>query len=282
MILRMKTLGSIVLLAALSAAACGESGISSPLADRNGPEAIEVGNRAFDYELYETAQNAYAIAGQSMPERLEPTYNSANTFYRQDRFRDAIDRYDELLSTGDSDLSDRVAFNLGNALYEAGDHEQAIEMYKQALRSNPDDGDAKHNLELALAHLPQPEEPESGDAQEPQPDQPQDEQEQAPQPQSDESPGDQPQPDQEEQAEQSPGETDGEPQEGDSNGEPPEDGESSELGEDQPQEPIVPPSGLTEEEATRLLNSVGEQTEPLRNAIQRRRLDPSPPPDREW
>ena len=147
---RIAVLLPIVLSIAVFAVGCGDAGIRSPMADNDGPEAIEVGNKAFSAEMYNTATNAYTIAGESMPDRSEPIYNTANTLYRQQRFREAIDLYDQILGGQNLELSDRTTFNVGNALYGAGEHEQAIEMYKQALRNNPDDLDAKHNLELAL------------------------------------------------------------------------------------------------------------------------------------
>ena len=259
-------------------------GSASLVADDEGPEAIEVGNKAFSAEMYEPALNAYKIAQEAMPERFEPMYNTANTLYRQQRFREAIELYDQILARPDSGLSDSTTFNVGNALYGASQPEQAIEMYKQALRNNPDDFDAKHNLELALAHLPQPPQPEQppeSSQEQPTPEPQQQE------PEDQEQEGNQQQPDQqnEGEAEENESENEGEPQEGDSEAEPTEpEGEPSEPGAgDQPLEEIVPPSGLTEEQARQLLEMVGESAEPLRNAIQRRSLlGIGTPPAQEW
>lgn len=44
-------------------------------------------------------------------------------------------------------------YNLGTAQMEAEDFPAAIESYKEALRLSPDNGDAKHNLELAMRKL---------------------------------------------------------------------------------------------------------------------------------
>ncbi len=50
----------------------------------------------------------------------------------------------------DAVLSADASFNLGNGLLDRGDLESAISAYEEALRRNPDHGDAKYNLELAL------------------------------------------------------------------------------------------------------------------------------------
>ncbi len=280
----MRHLIAVLLTTAMSATllvvGCGDTAL---IVDDEGAEAIEVGNKAFSAGMYEPALNAYEIAQESLPERSEPVYNTANTLYRQQRFREAIELYDQILARPDLKLSDWTTFNVGNALYGADQPEQAVEMYKQALRNNPDDFDAKHNLELALAHLPQPPQPEQAPESsqeqltpEPAPQQPPDSQ--AEQQQEGQ------QPDQQNEGEPQENEGEGEPQEGQPEADPTEpDGEPSEPGTgDQPLEEIVPPSGLTEEQARRLLEMVGESAEPLRNAIQIRRSIPGAPPAQEW
>ena len=258
-------------------------GVNSLIGGGDGPEAVEVGNKAFTAEMYDTALNAYEIAQESMPDRSEPTYNTANTLYRQQRYREAVDLYDQVLAGQVLELSDWTTFNTGNALYEAGDHEQAIEMYKQALRIDPDNFDAKHNLELALAHLPQPQQQEQESTtpqQQPTPEQQQQQQEEQQQ-----QPGQQ-QTDQQNEGEpqESEGQPEGEPQEGEPEGEMTEsETEPTEPGTgEQELEPIIPPTGLTEEQARRLLEMVGENAEPLRNAIQTMRSFPGNPPAQDW
>ncbi|MBZ0111644.1 MAG: tetratricopeptide repeat protein [Thermoanaerobaculia bacterium] len=49
-----------------------------------------------------------------------------------------------------TELAADANYNIGNALLESGDLENAIAAYEEALRRNPDHGDSKHNLELAL------------------------------------------------------------------------------------------------------------------------------------
>ena len=277
---RTAVLLAVTLFITLLLVGCGDTPL---IADDEGPTAIEVGNKAFSAEMFDTALNAYAIAQESMPDRAEPNYNTANTLYRQERFREAIEIYDQILGRQELELSTKSTFNVGNALYGAGDHEQAIEMYKQALRINPDDFDAKHNLELALAHLPQPPQPEqvpesSQGQPTPEP------QEQQPDSQSQQETEGPQQGDQQDEGDPQEGEAEGEPQEGDPEaGSTEPDDETAEPGTgDELLEPIVPPSGLTEEQARRLLEMVGENAEPLRNAIQSRRTYSGSPPAQEW
>ena len=273
-------------LLALLGAGCVAGGVvGNPLSNNDGSDAMEVGNKAFDANLFDAALNAYAIAEESMPERSEPLYNSANTMYRQERFREAIRMYDELLAGQDLKLADRTTYNAGNALYEAGEHEQAIEMYKQALRYDPNDVDAKHNLELALAHRVEPQPPPEQQQQDQQQQEQQQQQQQGQQQQEQQQQSQQDQQQQEGQPQE--GENEGEPQEGENEGEPqPGEGdpqsEADEPVSDESQWPIIPPSGMTEDQAMQLLESVGENSQPLRNAIERRRSSGSPPGGQSW
>ena len=273
---------------ALLGAGCAEGGVvGNPLSNNDGPEAMEVGNKAFDANLFDAALNAYAIAEESMPERSEPLYNSANTMYRQERFREAIRMYDELLAGQDLELADRTTYNAGNALYEAGEHEQAIEMYKQALRYDPNDMDAKHNLELALAHRVEPQPPPEQQQQDQQQQEQEQQQQQSQQQQEQQQQQSQQQQEQQQEGQPQEGENEGEPQEGENEGEPqPGEGdpqsEADEPVSDESQWPIVPPSGMTEDQAMQLLESVGENSQPLRNAIERRRSSSSPPGGQSW
>lgn len=54
---------------------------------------------------------------------------------------------------GSSALAPRAYYNLGNAQLAGGAAARAVEAYKQSLRLDPTNADAKHNLELALKQL---------------------------------------------------------------------------------------------------------------------------------
>ena len=284
------SLWTLAAFAILLVVGCAEGGIRNPLSDNDGPEAIDAGNRAFNANLYDAALNAYAIAGESMPERAEPMYNSANALYRQERFREAVRMYDQLLAGRDLELSGSATYNAGNALYGAGEHEQAIEMYKQALRHDPNDVDAKHNLELALAHRvePQPsQEEQQGQQQQDQQQQEQNQQQQQQQGQQEQQQQEQQegqqQPAENEDGQPQPSEDEGEPQPGEGDEAAPEESDDMPLeGDNQSDWPIIPPSGMTEDQAMQLLESIGENSMPLRNAIEQRRLYSAPPGGQNW
>ena len=57
------------------------------------------------------------------------------------------------LSQAELDLRAQAYYNMGNSFYRQGQFAEAIAAYKEALKLNPDDQDAKHNLELAQQQL---------------------------------------------------------------------------------------------------------------------------------
>lgn len=52
-------------------------------------------------------------------------------------------------------IAGRANYDLGNLAYRQQQYEQAIELYKNALRNNPNDENARHNLRLAQLKLKQ-------------------------------------------------------------------------------------------------------------------------------
>ncbi len=248
-----------------------------------GPASIREGNEAFEAEQYEQAQEAYDRALEAMPESPEVTYNSANTLYKQEQFGDARYKLDVSAETAEPSLSQYAAFNAGNSLYMSEDYEAAVEAYKQALRLDPKDQEAKHNLELALLRIEEQQEQEQQE-QEQEGNQEQEQEQEGNQEQEDgegNTPGQQQQ--QEQQPEDQEDSSDQEDQGSEEDGEPseetePEEGESSST-ESQSSPGEVPPTGMTEEQAEQLLESMADNTDTLRSRILHFQ---GSPPEQQW
>jgi len=74
-------------------------------------------------------------------------FDRANQAYRQGKFSEAIQEYEQILQRGS--VSGELLYNLGNAYYKAGNVGKAILNYERALRQMPTDDDLRHNLQLA-------------------------------------------------------------------------------------------------------------------------------------
>lgn len=115
------------------------------------------GNRLFAQGKYQDAEKAYLEAQASMPGRPELSYNLGNTLIKQQKFDQALQALRQAISKGDKSLQVKGWYNAGNALFDLGNFQNSAQAYIQALRLDPSDPDAKHNLELALKKMQQQE-----------------------------------------------------------------------------------------------------------------------------
>ena len=113
------------------------------------------GNRLFAQGKYQDAEKAYLEAQASMPGRPELSYNLGNSLIKQQKFDQALQALHQAVSKGDKSLQVKGWYNVGNALFDMGNFQNSAQAYIQALRLNPADRDAKHNLELALRKMQQ-------------------------------------------------------------------------------------------------------------------------------
>lgn len=77
----------------------------------------------------------------------EQRWQQAGTAYINNDFRRAVDLYEGLLA--DSVRSSRLYYNLANAYFKEGRLARSILNYHRALRLDPADEDARHNLAVA-------------------------------------------------------------------------------------------------------------------------------------
>ena len=111
---------------------------------------IAAGNKAYAAQDYETALQRYSAAQSQVPGQVESAYDAANTYYRQNVLDKAQQTLEPALAQPNNALAEFVHFNLGNIAYHAKQFDAAIAQYEAALRLQPNDRDAKYNLELAL------------------------------------------------------------------------------------------------------------------------------------
>jgi Ca-activated chloride channel family protein len=105
-------------------------------------------------ELYregklDEALAAFTQAQVESPDAAEIHYNIGNVHYRKEEMDKAVEEYRAALKGG-VDVQQPAHYNTGNVHYRGQDMPGAIEAYKQALKINPDDIEARQNLELAL------------------------------------------------------------------------------------------------------------------------------------
>ena len=240
-------------------------------------KAIKDANEAFENEDYEEALDAYEGIRADSPQRRELDYNIGNIQYRLDDYEKALEDLeaaDAPVYTDDDDSKDlyeKTQFNLGNASFQLEEYEQAIEQYKKVLKENPDDWNAKHNLELALRQFQEQQQQEQ-EQQQQQQDQQQGEGDQ---------PGSPDQPDEEGDEEQEGPDGDREGVGEDPEGE--QRGDGSEQDSQEFERPGANPQQqeMTPGQALQFLEAVGQNTDTLQSYLQRQ-FAPSSPVERDW
>lgn len=145
----MKALGVALALATVLAIA--------PASRAESPEAKNNrGNRLFEKGNHAEAEKAYLDAQVSAPGTPEILFNLGNALIKQNKYEKGLQALRQAISKGDRTIAKNGWFNAGNGLFSQGNYRDAIEAYTQALRIDPKDRDAKHNLEMALRRLQSP------------------------------------------------------------------------------------------------------------------------------
>lgn len=108
---------------------------------------VRKGNRQYNKGNYEQSIGRYEQALQAAPGQFEAIYNLGNALYKAERF----DRAEQTMqqAAADSLRADteraEAFYNLGNAQFKQQKYQEALESYKQSLRLNPSDMEAKYN-----------------------------------------------------------------------------------------------------------------------------------------
>ena len=114
----------------------------------------EKGSSLYQEERYDEAMKSFVDAQIESPEEPKLKYNLANTHYKMNNYEEAVKNYQDVAATAqDIQLEEKSLYNIGNALYRQGKLEEAIEFYKKALELDPDDQDAKYNLEFVREEI---------------------------------------------------------------------------------------------------------------------------------
>ncbi len=237
-------------------------------------QAIKRGNTHYEAEAYDAALEAYQSAAENRPEDAIARYNLGTTLYQKKQFEKAADEFRRSLDAADSVRRAQGYYNLGNAQVQLNDIEGAIRSYKSALRLNPVDLDAKHNLELALERLEQnsqQNQSESGDEGKDQQEQDQQQQNQ------DQQSGDEQEPNQQDQ--ENPSESEQQQQNQESS-------EQEATSEESPpqseQGATQQPVEMSQEDAIRLLEAVKDNEKEIQKKILQKRFSRRQRSEKDW
>ena len=238
---------------------------------------------AWDAGAYDQALQGFAERQTRRPEDPELNLNVGAAHYKLNDFEAADSEFFRAATTGDDELRSEALYNLGNSAFRQGKLDDAVDFYMASLEANPDDLDAKFNLEFVREELERQQQNEGG--QEQQQDQEEQEREQEGQGEQQQDQADHggegessdPQQDQGDEGEnEQPESRDGTP-EADSDGDgipdaSDPDSQADGSGNGEQGSPRESPPGMTPEEAERYLQAVEEgRPDPTRRGQRGRR-----------
>jgi Ca-activated chloride channel homolog len=112
---------------------------------------IKQGNQLYKQSQFDLAEAQYRLALEEDPASREALFNLANALHQQKKYDQAGQVLDQLQGLAkDSTTLSMAAYNQGVGHTRQKNLEESIEKYKQALRMNPEDQQARENLQKAL------------------------------------------------------------------------------------------------------------------------------------
>lgn len=131
---------------------------------------LRKGNREYKKGNFNESEVDYMRALEKNPELFEGYFNYGNALYKQGRYEEALEMFENLgqdaierLDEEGLEMLGDIFYNAGNSLLKEQNYKGAIEHYKNALRVNPSDQEAKFNLAYAKKFIDDDEDGGGGD-----------------------------------------------------------------------------------------------------------------------
>jgi Ca-activated chloride channel family protein len=127
-------------------------------------EKTAEGNRQYGEAKYDQALTSYvearSHAEDDAEDRARLHFNIGDALYKQKKHEEARKEFEKSLLGNDPDLQEKSHYNIGNTWFEQAMQTKDFEMLKQAAASyrktlelDPEDQDAKYNLEVVRRHI---------------------------------------------------------------------------------------------------------------------------------
>ena len=109
--------------------------------------------KAYQDEQWDESLQHFQDALIDDPTNPAGHFNVGDALYQKKQYEEAKESFEKSLVSDDLIARANAYYNLGNTYYRLNKFQEAIESYIKALDLNPEDEDAKFNLELVRAKL---------------------------------------------------------------------------------------------------------------------------------
>lgn len=121
------------------------------LSAQNINDNINNGNKYYQEGNFDKAEKAFQNALEKSDKNDVANYNQGNTQFRKNKFEEAVKYYDKAIQNAENNTTRQNAYyNKGVVLQAADKLPECIIAYKNALILNPNDEEARQNLQRAL------------------------------------------------------------------------------------------------------------------------------------
>ncbi|MBK7141672.1 MAG: tetratricopeptide repeat protein [bacterium] len=212
---------------------------------------VKKGNDAYKKKDYKSALEEYRAAEADNPTSPELDYNIGSALANDGSYEEAIDKLQKALRTQDIQVEAAAHYNMGNTYFRMNNYQNAIKSYEEALKLNPNDLDAKFNLELSRKKLKEQLKPQQDPNSQNKSDSTQQQQDQQQQDQQNQQNQNQDQKDQQQQNQAQ------------------QDQQNKDQQQQQQQQQMGQPKQMSKEDAERLLNALKDDEQDIQKKLRR-------------
>lgn len=116
--------------------------------------AVRKGNQLYKQNNFEGSQNEYNKALSEDPKNPVANYNMGNAQYRSGKLDESAQSYDNAIdNSSDKAAKEKAYYNKGVSYIKQQKLQESIEAWKNSLKLDPNDQEARENLQKALLEL---------------------------------------------------------------------------------------------------------------------------------
>jgi tetratricopeptide (TPR) repeat protein len=128
--------------------------ISVALNAQDDKKFIRKGNREYEKGKYSDSEISYRKAIDNNKQSPNAVFNVGDALYKQNKFEEAGKQFVENANQSNDKIKKSAGlYNLGNSLLKANKFDESVAAYKNSLKLNPDNKEAKYNLAYAQDQL---------------------------------------------------------------------------------------------------------------------------------